>query len=400
MTKFVVIGNPEHRRVELFQAALERHGLPPARVIAYDTLLHAGCAILAELDERQVVRLESPGQNAAVERALVERGARLAGATANLDHEALAVMQRGRIMHPDEWYRGYADLLAEIECALDPRAVRWMNHPADIATMFDKTACQALLEHAGIAAPPHLPQPRSYDELRRTMSEHDVARVFIKLRYSSSGSGIIALQTSAGRTTARTTVEATMVDGRLRLYNSRRIRYHDDERTIGELVDGLCRHEVHVERWLPKASCDGGMFDLRVMLIGGSICHVVMRQSNSPMTNLHLGGRRGEPARVAEVVPAAALKRAWADCERIAAVFPRSYYFGIDLLFTPSFRHHTVLEVNAFGDFLPGIVDSHGETTHGAEVSRYSTADSLNSAAVSPERRGQLRMPRHPPARR
>jgi glutathione synthase/RimK-type ligase-like ATP-grasp enzyme len=340
-------------------------------VIAYDMLLRDGCGVLAELDDRHVVRLESPGQNAAVERALVERGAHLAGDAGELDREALETMERGRIVHPNEWFRGYVDLLAEIDVALVQRGVRWMNHPAEIATMFDKTACHTLLDKAGIATPPRLPPSRNYDALRRAMHEHDVSRVFVKLRYSSSGSGIIALQTAGPSVTARTTVETVTRNGRLRLYNSRRIRCFQDEREIRELVDALCRHDVHVERWLPKATGDGGMFDLRVMLIGGSVRHVVVRQSASPMTNLHLGGRRLDATRLADMIPPAALQRAWSDCERVAAVFPRSFYFGIDLLFTPSFRRHAVLEVNAFGDFLPGIVDGRRETTHEAELATF-----------------------------
>ena len=42
-------------------------------------------------------------------------------------------------------------------------------------------------------------------------------------------------------------------------------------------------------------------------------------------------------------------------CEATAALFPRSLYCGIDLLVSPDFCDHAVLEVNAFGDLLPGI---------------------------------------------
>ena len=35
----VLVGQPDHRRTHLLQAALQRRGLPPARVIAYDALL-------------------------------------------------------------------------------------------------------------------------------------------------------------------------------------------------------------------------------------------------------------------------------------------------------------------------------------------------------------------------
>jgi glutathione synthase/RimK-type ligase-like ATP-grasp enzyme len=373
MKQFVIIGNPEHRRVEFFQTALHSCGLKQARVVAYDTLLREGPNALAEVDSRHIVRLESPGQNAAVQRALIERGARVMD-SCRLDHEALAAMERGRIIHPDQWYRGFADLLTELDGVLAPRRVRWINHPHDIAVMFDKTACHTRLNDAGLQTPQRLVAPRNYDQLRDEMRAVGVARVFVKLRYSSSGSGIIALQTAGARVTARTTIETVTRTGEVRLYNSRRIGYFDDERAIAELVDALCQHDVHVERWVPKAGCDGAMYDLRVMLIGGHIRHVVVRQSAVPMTNLHLGGKRGDAQRVLGSLPPATLERAWADCRRVAEIFPRSVCCGIDLLFTPSLRKHAVLEANAFGDFLPGIIDA-GETTHAAQISLLAADD-------------------------
>ncbi len=48
--------------------------------------------------------------------------------------------------------------------------------------------------------------------------------------------------------------------------------------------------------------------------------------------------------------------------------FPTSHYAGVDLLFTPSYRHHAVLEINAFGDLLPGIL-CDGLDTYEAELS-------------------------------
>ncbi len=336
--------------------------------MTYEALLRDGvCAALAGVDEGDVVRLESPGQNAAVERAVIERGARRAGAIDTLDHAALALGERGRILHPDLWYRGYADLLREIESQLAPRGVRWMNHPADVALMFDKTACHDVLQQAGVRVAPRLAAVKSYAELVALLREQNVARVFVKLRYASSASGIVALRIAGEQAVARTTLELVETHDGERLYNSRRIRELTDTRDISRTVDALCASDVHVERWLPKASHAGLPFDLRVLVIGQKIRHIVVRQSSSPMTNLHLGGRRGDVESVLAKIPAAAKRTAWADCQRIAELFPRSHYFGIDLLFTPSFRHHAVLEVNAFGDLLPGALDA-GEDTYEAEI--------------------------------
>ena len=50
-----------------------------------------------------------------------------------------------------------------------------------------------------------------------------------------------------------------------------------------------------------------------------------------------------------------------------AARFPGSLYMGIDLLISPDYRSHAILEVNAFGDLLPGVL-SRGVDTYTAEV--------------------------------
>jgi hypothetical protein len=54
-------------------------------------------------------------------------------------------------------------------------------------------------------------------------------------------------------------------------------------------------------------------------------------------------------------------------CEQAAAVFPSSLHLGVDLLITPGYRRHSVLEGNAFGDLLPDVL-SKGMDTYEAEI--------------------------------
>jgi hypothetical protein len=61
--------------------------------------------------------------------------------------------------------------------------------------------------------------------------------------------------------------------------------------------------------------------------------------------------------------------------------FPGSLYAGIDLLVTADFRRHAVLEVNAFGDLLPGVLCG-GEDTYALEI-----AAMLDQEQASPVRR-------------
>src|SRR6266540_1667539 len=361
---FVVIGNPGSRRIELFQAALNELRLPAAQVVSYLDLLSGNEALPRSVRDGTVVRIESPGKDFEVERALIAAGADAADADERFD--------RGRILYPRQWYLGYCATLRLIELQLaecpPPRPLpQWMNSPAEIALMFDKIACHQALGSRGAPVAPSFGAVGSFDELGERMKERNWRRVFVKLAYGSSASGVVAYQTDGRRHQATTTVETARRDGELRLYNSRRIRVYRDWREIAELIDALCRHRVHVEQWLPKAGFDNRTFDLRVVVIAGRACHTVARLSRSPMTNLHLLNERGDEDAVRERVGRAAWDAAMLDCERAMECFPESLYAGVDLLFTPDFRRRAVIEVNAFGDLLPGVF-WQGQETYAAEL--------------------------------
>ena len=129
-----VIGNPENRRVRLFQAALQQAGLAPARCVSYQDFLDRGPAALEEIAPGSVVRLESPGECFPVEQRILALGG-VAGAMALTE-------ERGRIHHPGRWFAGFTRLMAGLRQALPQ--VRWFNHPDDIVTLFDKPRCKAL----------------------------------------------------------------------------------------------------------------------------------------------------------------------------------------------------------------------------------------------------------------
>jgi glutathione synthase/RimK-type ligase-like ATP-grasp enzyme len=104
-----------------------------------------------------------------------------------------------------------------------------------------------------------------------------------------------------------------------------------------------------------------------VVCVRGKPSAVIFRLSPNPMTNLHLGGHRGDFARCRAAIPT----RDWLDaldhCSEAAACFD-SAIAGVDLLFERGFRRHYILEVNAFGDFFPGWTDDRGRSVHALEI--------------------------------
>ena len=370
--RVAIVGNPSGRRVALFQAALDRSGQPPATVVSYLDLLAGRAHLGTVLQAGGLLRVESPGGDFEVEKALLAAGADVAdedGPARITRVEATRLpFDRGRIWYPRQWFLGFREALRLIarHGSACPGLVT-MNAPEDVAVMFDKPRCHGRLDAMGIPCPQSLGPVRSYEGLRRRMRESGIGRVFVKLAHGSSASGVVALALGARRLVATTTVEVVHAEGEARLYNTRAVRRIEDEREVAGLVDALAREGVHVERWIPKAGIDGHTFDLRVVVIAGRAEHVVVRMGRGPLTNLHLGNRRGDPAALRARMADGAWEAAMASCERAAAAFPGSLHAGVDLLIAPGYRRHAVLEVNAFGDLLHGVTARELDT-YSAEV--------------------------------
>jgi len=381
-TEVLLIAVPESRRTELFQAALARLRLPPAKVIPFTDLL-AGKLLLSDyVRPGTIVRVDSPGKDFETERALLRAGAAAEDTEgyARLSHQQIDKLRfdRGRILCPHQWYLGFTKALRLIEDQLSGCPAHYlMNDLFDIALMFDKPRCQRVLMDQEIPTAKSLGTVTSFADLHERMRQSNCTRVFIKLAYCSSASGIIAYQTNGLKHQAITTVEVVSQGNELLLYNSRRVRVHTDVREIVKLVDELCHHKMFVEQWLPKAGIGGKTFDLRIVVIARQARHTVVRLSRHPLTNLHLLGGRGSLEQVLERMEDCAWAEARRTCEQVMTnCFPKSLYAGIDLRIAPGYQRHSVLEVNAFGDLIPEVfydgLDTY-ETEICAAQSEFST---------------------------
>ncbi|MBV9124452.1 MAG: STM4014 family protein [Planctomycetes bacterium] len=370
--RFVVVANPESRRLALFQSALARLNLPPAQVLSYQDLLAGRDTLERLVQPGTLVRVESPGQNFEVEKALLVLGADVPdteGPTRiSRDQARALVFDRGRILYPRQWFLGFREVLRRLDRQLAAcPGHRLLNSLADIETMFDKCRCHDLFTRHGIPVPRSLGLIRSYGELRERMSQTGRRRVFVKLAHGSSASGVVAYETAGPREQAFTTVEMVRQNGTVILYNSRRIRRYTRREDIAVLVDSLAREGVQVEEWVPKAGLRNRRCDVRVVVIAGRARHVVVRLSDSPMTNLHLKNERAGLDLLLTRMDGADWATAQRTCERAAGVFPGSLYAGVDLVIAPGYQRHAVVEINAFGDLLPGVL-CDGMDTHTAEI--------------------------------
>jgi len=191
---------------------------------------------------------------------------------------------------------------------------------------------------------------------------------FIKLAHGSSASGVVAWRRQGTHQVAITSAEIVRHKGRLRIYNSLKIRRYTDTRHIAQLIDALAAQRVQVEDWFCKATISRGQaVDLRIVTIAGHPCHMVVRQSATPMTNLNLGNQRGDLADIRDKLGVAQQEAIFASCRKAATVFPDSLMLGLDVGVGTKFNRHVLFEANAFGDLLPGVL-RQGIDTYTAQV--------------------------------
>ncbi|GAA0963681.1 STM4014 family protein [Actinocorallia libanotica] len=348
MTGFTIVGTPGDRRVEAFAAACASSGVSRPRLLPWTDVLSG-----APLEVDGLLRIDSPGEAAEADALLRGPGdpARVGGGA--------------------RWYR---TLLGGLERL---RGFPSTGDVDEIAVMFDKRACHARLSEAGVPVPVSLGPVGGYRGLRERMAERRVHHVFVKPAHGSSASGVVALRTAPGRIKAVSSA-VPHGDG---WRNSLRVRAYTSEPEVARLVDALAPDGLHVEQWFPKAALDGRLLDLRVVVVAGEPTHAVVRTSTAPMTNLHLGGARGDLEAVRARVD---WPEAMSVCARAAACFPRSLIVAVDLMIGLGWRRLAVAEVNAFGDLLPGLTGLPGTSAEGLDTYTAQVRAALRTSSPKP----------------
>jgi len=340
-----LIGNPENRRVHECLRVASDSGWT-TRCWSYLDLIDS--EDLADLEDCSLLRIDSPGENDEVARQLIALGG----------GPQQAHVRHGEIGYQKEYHRGYCRFLDRLTQLSAP----FMNPPEHIQTMFDKWACHLRFADAGLPRPKSFLAPTELSEFLAAAKERPTGRLFLKPLHGSSASGVCAYRWAGDLEQLIAPLEIEYGPDGARFFNSLRIRSYTDTFDIRGILRHLLSSGMIAEHWLPKAQLDGKRFDLRIVVIDGEAQHVVIRTSRHPMTNLHLGNARGDVEELAETLGREALS----DCRRLAeqalACFPGQLYAGVDIMLTPRLQP-VVLEINAFGDLLPGV-DFEGRSTY------------------------------------
>lgn len=342
--RFLIIGNPENRRVGLFTEALSEHGLPPPEVVPWREVVRSPSVLKAVSKGPRVVRIDSYGEDFEVERELLRRG--------GFPKVDALEERRGEVIAPAVTHRGFQTVLRELEQVFAARP-DWhlLNVPAEIDEFFDKRVTSRRLHAAGIPVPEFLEDvPDSPGDLLDAVRKKGWKEIFVKPAMGSSASGVLLVTVGAKSAAISTSLEWDAP----RWFNNLKLSHYRTPAAVKRALAFVLSQGAQVERAIPKAKLAGAFFDCRVLCIGGEPRFVVVRQNKHAITNLHLGGWRGELPALQAAMPPGAWDAAMDSCRQVARLY-RSLQVGLDVMFEPGLARHRVIEVNAFGDLLPNL---------------------------------------------
>lgn len=344
---WVVLGVAASKRARGLQAARAGLGLVPARLVEWRDWLARPQDLAASLDRPCCFKIEPPGDDPLAHAALLRLGCRALG------RAECAAPEHGELLATDAWFAGFSQAMHRLQALLAglPQ-VRVLNPPRDILAMTDKLQCQQHLQAQGVPTPPLLGAVGSYEEFTALLDRHAAGRAFLKARYGSSAAGVVAYRRN-GRGQEQATTSAQLVAGPKgpRLFNVKRLRSYHRQAEIRQVMDLVAGQGAYAELWIPKPRSGAGHFDLRVLTVGGRAAHRVARIGQRTLTNLHLDSVRADPAHLLASQDQQVMA---ATAEQAARAFASSHVIGFDLVVRRGAAR--VLEANAFGDLLPGLL--------------------------------------------
>jgi hypothetical protein len=365
--RYVVVANPGGKRWQLYERELlgfwQRRGIEAQiTVIPWrDVVPRIGRSDdnLAD-DQCALFRLESPGRDQEVMRLLLATGD---DALRPERDWAAASFRKSALVGPCLLHRGFCRTLHGLRAFLDRRPLlKPLSCPLAVAELFDKRATSNRLTAAGLPCPLTISPPTKPGQLLEQLRRQRIKTAYVKLNAGSSATGIAVVHALDDPPSAIT----SMLRIGAEFHNTRKLQKIDGAE-LDAALGFLLREGALVQDGIAHAQIDGQNFDVRVVVIHGEPAFTIFRLSNLPMTNLHLGGRRGALSACRAAIPTRAWLDALDDCTRAAQLYD-CVVVGVDLVFERGFARHFILEINAFGDFFPRLTDELGRSVHEREI--------------------------------
>lgn len=223
----------------------------------------------------------------------------------------------------------------------------YLNSPKDILEVLDKRKCKKkLIEHQVPVTPLLAEKVENIEQLHYFMKQARCNSVFLKPVFGSGAVGIAAYRWNWNRKQSILYTSCKKTNGIF--LNTKKIHKITDKTEIKETLKMLFALDVIVEKWLPKAQYQGKSYDLRVVYQFGKIDYIVARQSNGPMTNLHLNNQALNYRNLN--LSSETMAEIESICRQAMKLFPRLTYAGIDILLDKKEEKPYIIEINGQGD--------------------------------------------------
>jgi len=230
--------------------------------------------------------------------------------------------------------------------------MKMLNNVDSLINVLDKLRCKQILQAAGIAVTSLIEMSdrrvSCLNELKSLMLEKKIYSIFIKSRYGSGASGILAYKINPKNFAEFLYTSSIMKNGCI--YNTKKLRKLTEKSEIELIANALLQKECAIEEWMPKAKNNGKFYDLRVVFQFGAVEHIVVRQSEGCITNLHLNN---DALPINELqLDKQVLNNIEALCKNALALFPGLNIAGVDILLEKDTLNPYIIEINGQGDLI------------------------------------------------
>ncbi len=314
----ILIGDRNSKRTEYFLKAADKLGVP-VHVITWEDVF-AGFDYSAL--EGAVVKIDPPSYKIT---------------DLEIMHESLLI---------------YQDILKRMSSC----GCRFLNTPEAILRVLDKReAKKELIKHGIPVTNMLLDNVDSADRLLDFMRCSKEYSLFIKPVNYSGAAGVLAFRLNPVNGRMKLYTSCMLKDGKL--YNTKKLSAIDNSKEIISIIDKLAGKDnsgsmpgLIAEIWHPKDSFNGKSYDLRVVFQFGNVRHIVVRQADGPVTNLHLNNNAMDfkdlnlPENITDSIVE--------TCQRTAGAFKGLDVAGIDVMLDRGSRKPRIIEINGQGDLI------------------------------------------------
>ncbi len=263
-------------------------------------------------------------------------------AAVKIDPPSCKITEFGMMQESLEWYQALLRELGKCSC-------KYLNTPGAILDVLDKEISKQILQKNNICVTRMLAsRPESAAHLLDIMKESRAYSVFIKPVNYSGAAGVAAFRINPSNGRMKMYTSCRLRDGRL--YNTKKLYVLEEWKEILDIINKLADLGVIVEKWHPKDVFNGKSYDLRAVYQFGKIEYIVVRQSDGPVTNLHLNNQAAD---IKELGLSGGIMSGIEEiCNKAVSLFDGLRVAGIDVMLDKGSRKPRIIEINGQGDLI------------------------------------------------